>query len=149
MEAEVFDAQLLHYLKSGVHLVLGTLHGIVGLVPLIRAGLSAKLVGRCAAEGMPPCHGKLQPVFHLLSHDHLLGVIVVESHHVFALRSFERNLSYLRKILFCHNIFSLKQFLNQLKKTFSKSHQPAQGLFPSPISLHVLVAPGTVGLNHL
>ena len=105
MEAEILNTELLHYLESGIHLVLCTLHGIVCLVPFIRACAATKLVARCIAKCMPPSHCVLQPIL-LLSHYHLFGLIVVECHYVLAFWSFERNLSNLWKILFCHSCFS-------------------------------------------
>ena len=44
VEAEILDAQLLHDFKTGIHLVLGTLNRVLGFVPFIGTGLSAKLV---------------------------------------------------------------------------------------------------------
>ena len=103
VEAEIFDAELVHDFKACIHLVFGALHGIFCLVPLVAAGGAAKLVAGGIAQCVPPGHGKLQPVFHLLSADLLLGVIVVESHWIFTCCSFERNLADLWKILFCHS----------------------------------------------
>ena len=49
METEILDAQLLHDFKAGIHLVLGALQGVLGFVPFIETGLSAKLV----STGLP------------------------------------------------------------------------------------------------
>ena len=103
VEAEVLNAQFLHDLEASVHLVLGALYGILCLVPLIGASLATELVGRSLAQRVPPCHGELQPIFHLLAHYDLLGVIIVECHRVLAFSSLEGNLTNLWKILFCHN----------------------------------------------
>ena len=45
VEAEIFYAELLHYLEASVHLVLGTLESVVSLVPFVGAWLSSELVG--------------------------------------------------------------------------------------------------------
>ena len=105
MEAEVLDAQLVHDLEAGVHLVLGTLHSVIGLVPLVAAGLTAKGVTAGLSQGVPPCHGELEPVLHLLTHHHALGLVVVECHHVLTVFSLEGNLACKGEILFCHNCF--------------------------------------------
>ena len=107
MEAEVLDAEFVHDFKTSVHLVLCTLHGIVCLIPLVGAGLSAKLVSTGTTQCVPPSHGELQPFFHFLAHHDLLGVIIVESHYVLTFLSFERNLTGKRKILFCHSCSKL------------------------------------------
>ncbi len=100
VEAEILDTKLTHYLEAGVKLVLGTLQGVVGLVPLVAAGLAAELVTRRAAKGVPPGHRETKPVFHLLTHYQPLGIIVMESHHVLTLGTFERDLTDRREILF-------------------------------------------------
>ena len=51
---------------------------------------------------MPPGHSKLEPVFHFLTHDDALGIIIVERHHILALGSLKRDFANLRKILFTH-----------------------------------------------
>ena len=100
VEAEVLDAQLVHDFEACIHLVLGALNGIVGLVPFVAAGLSAKGVTRSLSQRVPPCHSELQPVFHLLAHYHALRLIVVERHYILTVLSFERNLTGKRKIFF-------------------------------------------------
>ena len=107
METEILDAQLLHDFKAGIHLVLGTLQGVLGFVPFIGTGLSAKLVSAGLSQGMPPGDGKLEPVFHLLAHDHAFGIIVVERHHILALGTLIRDLANLGKILFTHCLLVL------------------------------------------
>ena len=103
VEAEVLNAQFVHNLEAGIHLVLGTLNGISSLVPLVAAGLTAKGVCAGLSQRMPPGHGELQPVFHLLAHHYTLRLIIVESHHVLTLFSLERNLACKGEILFSHS----------------------------------------------
>ena len=112
VEAEIFDTQFLHDFKTGIGLLLGDGQGIRALVPGERLRAAAELVAAFCAKGVPPSHGKLQPVFHLLAHDDLFGIIVAVSQWVLALFSFELNFSDARKILFlCHNFLVLKKGL--------------------------------------
>ena len=109
VEAEIFDTQFLHDFKTGVSLLFGNGQGIGALVPGERLRAAAELVAAFCAKGVPPSHGKFQPVFHLLTHDDLFGIIIAVCQWVFALFSFEFNLSDTRKILFlCHNFLRLK-----------------------------------------
>ena len=103
VEAEIVDAQLLHDFKACVHLVLGALQSAVGLVPLVGACLSAKLVTACAAQSVPPRHCELQPVLHFLTCNYFVLVVVVKSHRVLAGSALKGDFANLWKILFCHN----------------------------------------------
>ena len=107
METEILDAQLLHDFKTSIHLVLGALQGVLGFVPFIGTGLSAKLVSAGLPQGMPPGYSEFEPVFHLLAHDHAFGIIVMERHHILALGSLIRDFANLGKILFTHCLLVL------------------------------------------
>ena len=102
VEAEVLDTQFIHDLEASIHLILSALNSVTCLVPLIRTGLTTELVCRSATQCVPPSHCELQPILHLLSHHDLLRLVVVESHYILTVLSFERNLTGKRKILFCH-----------------------------------------------
>ena len=105
VEAVVLDTHLLHEFKTGVHLVLGSLHGISRVVPRESLRAAAELVTALGAQRVPPGHGELQPFAHFLAHDDLVGVVIAERHGVLTLFTFKLNLSYARKILFCcHNL---------------------------------------------
>ena len=106
VEAEVLDTQLIHNLETSVHLVLSALNGVICLVPLVAAGLSAKRISTGLSKYVPPSHSELQPVLHLLSHHDLFGLVIVESHYILTVLSLERNFTGKRKILFCHNFLN-------------------------------------------
>ena len=109
VEAVVLDTQLLHEFKTGIHLVLGSLNLVGVTVPGELLRTTTELVTTFSAQGVPPCHCKLQPVFHLLTHDYLFSIIIVVSHRVLTIFSFEFDFSYSRKILFCcHKSFVFK-----------------------------------------
>ena len=93
MEAEIFDTQFIHDFETSIHLILGALYGAFSLIPFIRTSLSTELVCTCSSECVPPCHGKLQPIFHLFAHHFALRLIIVERHYILAFFSFERNFS--------------------------------------------------------
>ena len=103
VEAVVFDTHFLHDFKACVHLVLGALQGAVGLVPLVGACLSAKLITACGAQSVPPRHCELQPVLHFLTCNYFVFVVVVKSHRVLAGSALKGDFANLWKILFCHN----------------------------------------------
>ena len=104
VEAVIFDTHFLHELESGVHLILGCLYFISITIPGELFGTATELVAAFCAECVPPCHSKLQPVFHFLAHDDFFCIIVAESHWVLTFFTFEFNFSYSGKILFCcHN----------------------------------------------
>ena len=100
VEAVITYAQLLHDLKTGVHLVLGPLDGGRTLVPGEMLGAGAELVAALGAERVPPGHGELEPVFHLAAGDDALGLIVVERKRILGLLPFKRDLSKSGEILF-------------------------------------------------
>ena len=59
VEAVVLDTHLLHEFKTGVHLVLGSLHGIGRVVPRESLRTAAELVATFGAQRVPPGHGEL------------------------------------------------------------------------------------------
>ena len=104
METIIFDSHFLHEFKAGIHLILGSLHLIGITVPREFLCSAAKLVTALGTQRMPPCHSKLQPVFHLLAVNYLFSIIITERHRVLTFLTFKFNLSYTGKILFCsHN----------------------------------------------
>ena len=102
MEAEILYTQLVHDFKAGIHLVLGSLHGVSALIPGIGTCATAKLVAAGCTECMPPCHGKLQPIFHFLTHYDLFSIVIMEGQRIVAVLAFKLDFSDLWKILFCH-----------------------------------------------
>ena len=105
MEAIILDTQLLHDLEAGVRLGLGTAVRALALVPLIAAGLAAEGVAGGLAQGVPPGHGELEPILHLLAADDLLGIVIMESEGVLGLRTLEFDFPNTREVLFvCHNV---------------------------------------------
>ena len=100
VEAEVGDAQLLHEFESGVGFVLGYLEDVGAFIPREGLGDASELVVAFSAEGVPPCHGESQPVFHGFAHDHFFGVIVMEGHRVLGILAFELDLANSGEILF-------------------------------------------------
>ena len=107
METEIANAQFLHDFKTGIHLVFGALQGVLGFVPFIGTGLSTKLVSAGLPQCVPPGYGEFEPVFHLLTHDHAFGIIIVECHDILALGSLIRDFANPGKILFTHFSVSL------------------------------------------
>ena len=59
MEAIIPDAHFLHKLETGIHFILGSLHGIRVTVPWELFGSASKLVTAFGTKCMPPCHCKL------------------------------------------------------------------------------------------
>ena len=101
VEAVVFDTHFLHEFKAGVHFVLGSLNLVSLTVPGEFLCSATELVTTFCAKSVPPCHGELQPFAHFLTHDYFIGIVITECHRVLALFTFEFNLSYSGKILFC------------------------------------------------
>ena len=100
VEAEVGNAEFLHDFESCIGLVLGTFQCRFSLIPGEGLGTTAELVAAFGTEGVPPCHGKAQPVLHRTAHDHLFCVIIVEGHGVLAVLAFKGNLADLGEIFF-------------------------------------------------
>ena len=67
VEAEILYAEFLHDFEACVGFVLRCLHGIGGGVPGELLCAAAELVAAFGAQCVPPCHGKLEPVFHFLA----------------------------------------------------------------------------------
>ena len=105
VEAEILDAEFFHDFETCIHLVLGALQGVGGLVPLIASCLSAELVAGSLPEGMPPCHRKLVPVLHLPAEHNTLSVIIMERKGILAFGSFERDSADFGKVLFHFYVF--------------------------------------------
>ncbi len=80
MEAEVWDAELLHDFETSVSLILCDFNGISTFVPWELLSTTTELVATFCTECVPPCHSEAKPILHWLAHDHLLGVIVMECH---------------------------------------------------------------------
>ena len=105
MEAIVLDAHLLHELESCIDLILGRLYRARSTVP--REGLcsATELIRALCAECVPPCHRELEPLGHSLAEDHLLCIIIAESHRVSALLAFKLNLVDSWEKFFCCHCF--------------------------------------------
>ena len=104
VETEIVDSKFVHKLKTGIHLVLCTLQHVGRLIPLVETGLTAKLVCTRTTQCVPPCDGKLKPVFHLLAQNHTFWFVIMECHQILAVWSLKRNFSCKSKVLF-HNVF--------------------------------------------
>ena len=78
VEAVVLDAELLHDLEACIHLVLCPFDCSCTLVPREGLGAAAELVCALSAEGVPPGHGELEPVLHLLAGNYLLRIVITE-----------------------------------------------------------------------
>ncbi len=107
MEAEVFDAHLLHEFEACVDFLFCDFYGIVALVPRKFLCAAAELVAALGAKSVPPCHGKLQPIFHFFAEDYLFGVIVAVSQRILAVFAFKLDFTYPGKILFCCHNFNV------------------------------------------
>ena len=104
VEAIVFDTHLLHEFETCIQFIFSCLQSVRVTIPRELFRSATELVTTFCAESVPPSHSKLQPIFHLLTHDYLLSIVVTICHRVHTLFTFEFNLSYSGKILFCcHN----------------------------------------------
>ena len=75
MEAEIFDTQLLHKFKAGVHLGLGMRHSALLCTKGLVSSVTAEHIGATGTQVVPPCHGKGQMLTHRLAHNDLIGVV--------------------------------------------------------------------------
>ena len=87
VEAEVFDAQLVHELKACQNAVARDLHGITAAEGLV-LGARAEHVGTLGAQCVPVGHGKFQVILHGASCDDLIGIVVAERQIVGSVRTF-------------------------------------------------------------
>ena len=138
VEAEIPNTEFIHYFKTGIHFILCTLNGISSFVPLVATSLTTELVSTCTAERVPPSHSELQPILHFLSHHDLFRLVVVESHYILTVLSFERNLTGKREILFSHNCLVIKCLQTIIQR-----------LFPSLVCILVCLTIIGIRLNHL
>ena len=104
VETVIFDTDFLHEFETCIHFIFCSLNSVCVTVPRELFCSATELVTAFSTQCMPPCHREFQPVFHLLSIDYFLCIIIAECHRIFAILTFKLNLFNSRKKLFCcHN----------------------------------------------
>ncbi len=91
MEAEVFDAELLHKFKACIYFGDGVFHRARDGAKIFVSGARSEHIRTCCAKIVPPSHGKVEMFFHGFAHDDALCIVVFKSKFIFGIATFIGN----------------------------------------------------------
>ncbi len=118
VKAEIFNSDLLHKFKAGIDFLFGSFNHIVPIIPVEILALCSKRIAGFCAKGVPVCHCKFEPLFHLTTVNHLFRVIVAECQRIGTFLAFKFDLPYSGKIFF-YIVLGFHEFINSIILSFT------------------------------